>query len=54
MVCVPDPWRYNRSFLIGPVLTIIVLAMMCGERDLSGIHQYEAVPGSNEQGKRIE
>lgn len=40
MTGVPDTRRCNRSLPIGPMLTIVVLAMMCGERDISGIHRY--------------
>jgi len=52
MASVPDNRRCNRSIPIGPMLTIIVLAMMCGERDLSGIHRY-AQQLKQEQRRRL-
>jgi hypothetical protein len=52
MATVPDNRRCNRSFMIGSMLTIIVLAMMCGERDISGIHRY-AQQLKQEQRKRL-
>jgi len=52
MTGVPDIRRCNRSLPIGPMLTIIVLAMMCGERDISGIHRY-AQQLKQEQRRRL-
>jgi hypothetical protein len=52
MVGVPDQRRHNRSLPIGPMLTVVVLAMMCGERDISGIHRY-AQQLKQEQRRRL-
>jgi hypothetical protein len=52
LASVPDKRRCNRSFPIGPMLTIVVLAMMCGEHDISGIHRY-AQQLKQEQRRRL-
>jgi hypothetical protein len=37
---VPDPRRNNRHICLASVLTLVVLALLCGRRDISAIHRF--------------
>jgi hypothetical protein len=37
---VPDPRARSTTFRIGPVLTIVVMALLCGCRDVAGFHRF--------------
>ena len=37
---VPDPRAGNARFRIGSILAIVVMALMCGQRDISQIHRF--------------